>query len=231
MITTWREAISVIPIICVVGKSNTGKTTLLEKLIPELAGRGYRVGTVKHDVHGFEMDRPGKDSWRHAQAGASTVVVSSPEKIAVVQRVKQEKTLDEIARMIGDEVDIVLCEGHKRSGHLKVEVSRSEVSSELLCSEDELVALVSDVRHPLRVPQFGLDDVKGLADLLENAYLRRRRPEAVTLVVDGKSVPMKGFVQDMIDRAVRGMVSTLHGTEGARTIIVKLQDVSGDKQA
>ena len=220
-----------IPVISIVGRSDTGKTTLIEKLVPELKRRGYRVGTIKHDAHQFEIDVPGKDSWRHAQAGASTVVVSSPEKIAIVQRVRQEKTLDQIAQMIGDEVDIVLCEGYKRSGHLKVEVSRSEVSSELLCSEDELVALVSDVRHPLRVPQFGLDDVKGLADLLENAYLRRRRPEAVTLVVDGKSVPIKGFVQDVIDRAVRGMVSTLHGTEGARTIVVKLQDVSGDKQA
>lgn len=219
-----------VPIICIVGKSNTGKTTLLEKLIPELTERGYRVGTVKHDVHGFEMDTPGKDSWRHAQAGAATVVVSSPEKIAIIQRVQHEKTLDEIARLIGDEVDIVLCEGYKRSGHLKVEVSRSEVSPELLCSEDELIALVSDAHHPLRVPQFDLDDVKGLADLLEDAYLRRRRSEAVTLVVDGKSVPMKGFVQDIIDRAVRGMVSALQGTEGARTIVLKLEDTSGNKQ-
>lgn len=219
----------VVPIICVVGKSNTGKTTLLEKLIPELTRRGYRVGTVKHDVHGFEMDKPGKDSWRHAQAGASAVVVSSPEKIAVIQRVEREKSLSQIAEMIGDAVDIILCEGFKRSGQLKVEISRSEVSTELLCSEEELVALVSDVRHPLRVPQFGLDDVKGLADLLENAYLRKKHQEAVTLIVDGKRVPIKGFVQDIIDRAVRGMVSTLHGTEGAKTILLKLQSVDGDK--
>lgn len=217
-----------VPIICVVGKSNTGKTTLLEKLIPELTGRGYRVGTVKHDVHGFEMDRPGKDSWRHAQAGASAVCISSPEKIAVIQRVEQERTLGQIAEMLGDSVDIILCEGFKRSDQLKVEISRSEVSTELLCSEEELVALVSDVRHPRRVPHFGLDDVKGLADLLENAYLRKRHQESVTLIVDGKQVPIKGFVQDIIDRAVRGMVSTLHGTEGARTIVLRLQNVDGD---
>lgn len=217
-----------IPIICVVGKSNTGKTTLLEKLIPELTARGYRVGTVKHDVHGFDMDRPGKDSWRHAQAGASTVVVSSPEKVAILSRVQREKNLEEIAQIIGDEVDIILCEGFKRSNQLKVEISRSEVSTDLLCTEEELVALVSDVQHPLRVPQFGLDDVKGLADLIEAAYLRHRRVEPVTLIVDGKPVPIKGFVQDILDRGVRGMVSTLHGTEGARTIVLKLQDVSAD---
>lgn len=217
-----------VPIICVVGKSNTGKTTLLEKLIPEITARGYRVGTVKHDVHGFDMDRPGKDSWRHAQAGAYAVAVSSPEKVAIIRRVEQEKSLDELAMAMGDDIDIILAEGYKRSGRLKVEISRSEVSTELLCSEDELVALVSDVQHPVRVPQFGLDDVRGLADFLEKAYLRRRRREAVTLMVDGKRVPIKGFVQDMLDRAVRGMVSTLHGTEGAGTIVLKLQTVDGE---
>ena len=214
-----------VPIVCVVGKSNTGKTTLLEKLIPEITARGYRVGTVKHDVHGFDMDRPGKDSWRHAQAGAWAVLVSSPDKVALIQRVDHEKSIDELAEMMGDSVDIILTEGFKRSKQLKIEISRSEVNSELLCTEDELIAIVSDVPHPLRVPQFGLDDVKGLADLLEKAYLRNRRREAVTLVVDGKKVPLKGFVQDMFDRAVRGMVSTLHGTDRARTIVLKLQDV------
>jgi molybdopterin-guanine dinucleotide biosynthesis adapter protein len=209
-----------------VGKSGAGKTTLLEKLIPEITARGYRVGTVKHDVHGFEMDRPGKDSWRHAQAGAWAVVVSSPAKVALLEKVDREKTIDEIAEMMGDDVDIILTEGFKRSKLLKVEISRSEVNTELLCGEEELIAIVSDAQHPLRVPRFGLDDVKGLADLLEKAYLANPRREPVILTVDGKKIPLKGFVQDMLDKAVRGMVSTLNGTEGAQTITLKLQDVN-----
>ncbi|UCF95758.1 MAG: molybdopterin-guanine dinucleotide biosynthesis protein B, partial [Desulfobacterales bacterium] len=80
---TRRKAVP--PIVSTVGYSGSGKTTLLEKLIAELKQRGFRVGTIKHDVHGFEMDRPGKDSWRHKQAGASVTVISSPYQIGMVK--------------------------------------------------------------------------------------------------------------------------------------------------
>ena len=86
-----------IPIVSVVGKSDSGKTTLIEKLVPELTRRGYRVATVKHDMHGFEVDREGKDSWRHKQAGAHTVVIASPQKIALIRDVERDLTLDEIS--------------------------------------------------------------------------------------------------------------------------------------
>ena len=88
--------VCMIPIISIVGKSDSGKTTLIEKLVPELTRRGYRVATVKHDIHGFEVDREGKDSWRHKQAGAHTVVISSPQKIALIRDVEKDLTLDEI---------------------------------------------------------------------------------------------------------------------------------------
>jgi molybdopterin-guanine dinucleotide biosynthesis protein B len=216
------------PLICIVGKSNTGKTTLLEKMIPEITRRGYRVGTIKHDVHGFEMDRPGKDSWRHAQAGAWAVAVSSPAKVALIQKVDEEKTIEELAAMMEDSVDIILAEGFKRSKQLKIEISRSEVSNELLCGEDELVAVVSDVPHAEKVPQFGLDDMKGLIDLVEEAYLKNPRRQYVKLEVDGKDIPLKDFIQDIFDRAVRGMVSSLHNTEGANSIVLKLERVDSE---
>ena len=95
-----------IPIISIVGKSDSGKTTLIEKLVPELTRRGYRVATVKHDVHGFEVDREGKDSWRHKQAGAHTVVISSPQKIALIRDVEKDSTLDEIRRRWVQDVDL-----------------------------------------------------------------------------------------------------------------------------
>jgi len=85
-----------IPIILIVGKSNSGKTTLIEKLVPELKRRGLKVGTIKHDVHGFELDQEGKDTWRHAQAGVDTVVISSPQKAACIKKVDVELTLDEL---------------------------------------------------------------------------------------------------------------------------------------
>ena len=89
-----------IPIVSIVGKSDAGKTTLLEKLIPELKRRGYRVATIKHDAHQFEIDHPGKDSYRHFHAGADWTIIGSPAKLALVRRLERELSLDEIAVLI-----------------------------------------------------------------------------------------------------------------------------------
>jgi molybdopterin-guanine dinucleotide biosynthesis protein B len=108
-----------IPMISVVGRSDTGKTTLLEKLIVELKQRGYRVATVKHDTHGFDIDQPGKDSWRHAQAGSDVVVISGPNRLALIEKREQEMTLDEIAGRVTN-VHIILTaarEGQRAAVH------------------------------------------------------------------------------------------------------------------
>lgn len=159
------------PIISIVGRSDVGKTTLLEKLIPELKRRGYRVATVKHHAHpGFDIDQPGKDTWRHALAGSDHVVIAAPDKVASIRRVDREPTLDEIAAGIHD-VDIILTEGYKRTGKLKIEVIRSALSRESICTAQELIAIASDVRLGLDVPQFDLDDAAGLVDLIEQRFL------------------------------------------------------------
>jgi molybdopterin-guanine dinucleotide biosynthesis protein B len=162
-----------IPLVSVVGKSDAGKTTLLEKLIPELKRRGYRVATVKHDAHSFEIDQPGKDTWRHRQAGADVVVISSKDKIATIRGVDEEMSLHQIADTITG-VDIILTEGYKHGPAPKIEVSRREKSSELLCHADELVAIATDQHFDLPVPQFGLDDAVGLVDTLERRFLRKQ---------------------------------------------------------
>ena len=159
-----------IPIVSVVGKSGSGKTTLLEGLIPELKRRGYRVGTIKHDAHSFEIDRPGKDTWRHAQAGSDHVVISSPQRVASIRRVQQEQTLQELAAGMTD-VDLVLTEGYKRSSAPKIEVSRRARSETLMCHPAELLAVASDQSFDLDTPQYDLNDVQGLADLIEARFL------------------------------------------------------------
>src|SRR3990167_5491047 len=93
------DANKTIPVVSIVGKSDTGKTTLIEKIIPELTRRGYLVATIKHDVHGFEMDREGKDSWRHKQAGARTTVLSSPWRVAVVADVEKDHDIAQLRDM------------------------------------------------------------------------------------------------------------------------------------
>ncbi len=158
------------PIISIVGKSESGKTTLIEKLIPELKKRGYRIGTVKHALHGFEIDRKGKDSFRHKEAGADTVIVISPESIAMVKN-GGSGTLDSVEEYFSD-VDLVITEGYKREKKPKIEVFRKERHKEPLCLDnDNLVAIVTDDDLNLNVPRFGLEDIKGLADLIEKKFL------------------------------------------------------------
>ncbi|WP_258359634.1 molybdopterin-guanine dinucleotide biosynthesis protein B [Moorella sulfitireducens (nom. illeg.)] len=159
-----------IPIISVVGKSDVGKTTLLTKLLPEIKRRGYRVATIKHDTHGFDIDRPGKDTWRHAEAGADVVVISSPTKIAIIEKVEAELSLDAIAERI-ENVDLIITEGYKRGDKPKIEVHRAAVSSELLCTPEELLAVATDEPLPVDVPCYDLDDAAGLVDLIEARFL------------------------------------------------------------
>jgi len=161
-----------VPVVSVVGRSNVGKTTFLEKLIAELKRRGYRVATVKHDVHGFEIDRPGKDTWRHAQAGSDLVVIASPDRVAMIARTGAEMALDDIVARLPLDVDIVVTEGYKRGDKPKIEVSRAACGRELLSREEELVALVTDEPFgEMQVPQYGLDDAAGVVDELERQLL------------------------------------------------------------
>ena len=160
-----------IPIISIVGKSNSGKTTVLEGVVSELASRGWRVATVKHHVHDFDIDVPGKDSWRHARAGAVVSMVSSTNKLGVVKQLDCEPTLDDLAIEAGD-VDILLTEGYKQTGRVRIEVSRDERSSELVCTPAELFALVTDgQRDAGDVPVFALGDTQDLTDLIETEFL------------------------------------------------------------
>lgn len=165
------------PVVSIVAKSGTGKTTLLEKLIAEMKSRGYRVGAVKHDAHSFSIDHEGKDSWRLTQAGADTMLITSPAQIAMVKKNPRDEEIplaESIATYFGD-VDIVLTEGFKRSTMPKIEVHRRERSQTLLCRGEEqdpsLFAVASDEPLELDVPVFDINDAKGLSDLIESRFL------------------------------------------------------------
>lgn len=162
-----------IPVVSIVGKSDSGKTTLMERLIRALSARGYRVGSVKHHVHDFDIDVPGKDSWRHAKAGAAVSLVSAPSKLGMVRAMDHEATLEELLALAHD-VDILLTEGYRRAGEVRIEVSRRARSTELVCEAAELFALVTDNDELAvgPVPVFGLDDDEALADLVESTFLK-----------------------------------------------------------
>lgn len=159
------------PVVSVVGKSGSGKTVFLEKLITVLKSRRLRIGIIKHDPHGFDIDQPGKDSWRHAQAGSDAVVLSSPTKLALIKRLDKEIALDEIVNAYLPDVDLVITEGYKRGPKKKIEVSRGERSRELVSPPEDLVAIVTDQTFDLPVPQFGLDEVEEVADFIMQRFL------------------------------------------------------------
>lgn len=158
------------PIISVVGTSKSGKTTLIEKLIPELKERGYRIGTIKHAAHDFDMDKKGKDSWRHKAAGADTVIVASKERIVMV---KDENMAGlECIEKYFDDLDLVITEGFKKENRPKIEIYRSHKNNPPLCQNDKtVIALVTDTDIRVNIPVYGLEEIKSLADLIEKKYL------------------------------------------------------------
>ena len=158
------------PIIAVVGRSGSGKTTLMEQLIPELRRRGRHVGAVKHTHHAFDLDPSGKDSWRLFHAGAPVVAFASAAQLVVMRHLERELSLEEIVtRYLGD-VELVLVEGYKELPLRKIEVVRS--GQELVCSLDDLIAVVSDDQRDLRVPTFRPADVGALATFVEATAFR-----------------------------------------------------------
>jgi len=162
-----------IPVISVVGRSDSGKTTLVEGLIRELTARGWRVASVKHHVHEVEVDVPGKDSWRHARAGSVTTMISSPTQFVTVRRVERERTLDELVDAAGD-ADVLLTEGFKQGGDVRIEVMRRARSDELVTEPGRLFAVVTDAPEivPEGVPVFALDAHSSVAEMIEDSFLK-----------------------------------------------------------
>jgi molybdopterin-guanine dinucleotide biosynthesis protein B len=154
------------PVVSVVARSQTGKTTFIEALLPELKQAGLRVAVVKHHHHTSSFDTPGKDTHRMAEAGADLVLGISPVQVATFSREPGSADLDSVIARHCSGYDLVLTEGYKRGTHPKIEIHRTERSSELLCDFDEMLALVTDAEWDADVRQFGLDDAAGVAEHL-----------------------------------------------------------------
>ena len=212
-----------IPIVSIVGKSNSGKTTLIEKIIPELIRRGYRVATIKHDVHGFDIDEEGKDSWRHRKAGADAVILSSPKQIALIRSVDRDLAAAELGDRFIDDVDIIITEGFKKDIQPKIEVFRKEMHRDLLTTtDDNVLAVVSNQTFDLSVPCLDLDDVNGVVDVIEKTFLDHDDKTDMTLMVDGKSITLTPFIKTLIMQTVRAMVSTLKGCENPKSVKITM---------
>ena len=152
-----------IPVYSIVAFSGTGKTTLLERLVAEMKSRGLAVAAIKHDAHGFDVDREGKDSWRFTNAGADVTALVSGDRAAIIEN-RPVPIEDLVGRITG--VDMVFIEGHKYGAWPKIAVHRRLSGNPLPVPDGECVAVVTDAPDGIDAPCFGLDDARGLADFL-----------------------------------------------------------------
>jgi molybdopterin-guanine dinucleotide biosynthesis protein B len=199
------------PIVSIVGKSSTGKTTFLEKLLRELTGRGYKVATIKHSHHSITFDDPSKDSFRHARAGAAATMVSSTTSFQIIKPLSRELTIDGLARYLGEEYDLILTEGFSRGNAPKVEIHRKEAGP-LLEVAANLFAVVTDEVLETDVKQFGLQDVKGVADLVVEKFIQQDR-ERVSLYVNGEKASLSEFPRQKILDLLLSLANNLKGVK------------------
>lgn len=214
-----------IPVVCIVGKHNAGKTTLIESLIPCLHARGRQVAVIKHAAHGFAPDREGSDSWRLAQTEAVAVVVTGPESAAVTCRLLEDASLPQVLGLLPMlAFDLVLVEGYRQSSYPMIEVHRAALGADLLVSEGKLTAIVTDGDGATAVPSFQTDDYQGLADFLDERFPRPGADrQAIRLTIDGEEIPTNAFASRVIAGGIRGMLSALKGLEEPGDVRIELR--------
>jgi len=213
------------PIVSIIGKSKSGKTTFIERLVQELKSRGYRVATIKHIPQGVSFDEPGKDSWRHLQAGSEVTAVSSPEKIVMIKPVERDSTLDDVAHFLGEDYDIILTEGFKQGSAPKIEIHRKNAGP-LLKGVKRLIAIVTDEPLETKARQFSPEDIKGLADLLEKGFIKPQS-ERISLHVNNTPVTLTLFPRQIITNVLLAMVSSLKGVGEIESLQVFLKRKPG----
>jgi molybdopterin-guanine dinucleotide biosynthesis protein B len=209
------------PIVSIIGKSRSGKTTLIEKLVRELKSRGYRVATIKHTSQKLAFDEPGKDSWRHTQAGSEVTTICSPDKIVLIKPIAREASLEEIAHLLGEDYDIILTEGFRQGDAPKIEVHRQEAGPPLATTK-KLIAIATDEPLETKTRQFSLEDITGLADLVEQGFIRPER-ERFSIYVNNAPIPLSSFPRQIISNILLAMTSSLKGVKGIKSLEIFLR--------
>jgi len=196
-------------IIAFVGPSESGKTTLIEKLIKELKSRGYRVATMKHAGRESSLDEPGKDSWRHIQAGSDATILNTNDKAMLIKPIAPDTGIEEVARLFGEDPDIILADGFKGSDVPKIEVHRKGIGP-LLTDVKKLIAIATDEPLDTKTRQFDLADVKNLSDFIETGFIKPNE-ERVSLYINDKSITLTKFPREIITNIVTAMADSLKG--------------------
>jgi molybdopterin-guanine dinucleotide biosynthesis protein MobB len=196
------------PVVSVVGHSNSGKTTLVEKIVPELRSRGYRVATIKHaqEIH---IDQPGTDSWRLIEAGSQATVLATQDKVVLIKPLSSPPKLDDVVHLLDEDYDIVIVEGFKGESAPKIEVQRN-ATGPLLTDLKGLFAVVSDEKVQTKARQFSWSDIKPLVDLIEEGFIKPQH-EHLSVYVNGSPVVLSSFPKEFVRNMMLAMASSLKG--------------------
>jgi molybdopterin-guanine dinucleotide biosynthesis protein B len=209
------------PIVSIVGRSKSGKTTLIEKLIVELKARGYHIATAKHTHRDMTAPESDKDSDRHLKAGSEASMIIDPHGLMMIKPLQNDIAIDQVAQIIGEDYDLILTEGFKEDDAPKIEVHR-KLNAPPLTGIKKLFAVVTDEPLDTSVRQFGLDDVQGIADLIETGFLKPNK-ERFTLLVNDKPIALNAFTKEFIVNIQLAMAHGLKGVDKIHTLKIFLK--------
>jgi len=210
-----------VPIISIVGKSKSGKTTLIERLVLELKSRGYKVATIKHTTHPVATDKPGKDSWRHIQAGSEATAISSPQGIVLFKPVKNEASIEQVVRLLDGAYDIVIVEGFKQSNAPKIEVHRRQLGTPLSKVEN-LIAIASDEPLQTSIRQFRLDDIVDLSNIIETEIIIPQRTR-ISAYINNVPIKFDALQREMIINTLAAIAFSIKGKNKIESIDISLR--------
>jgi molybdopterin-guanine dinucleotide biosynthesis protein B len=203
-------------VVSFIGKSNSGKTTLLEKVISELNSRKYRIATIKHTAEEATLDTPGKDTWRHLRAGSKATAIGSDNRIVLIKPVKRKSTVEEMARLLGEDYDIILTEGFKQGPYPKIEVHRKEIGSPLTDIKN-LIAIATNELLDTNIRQFSIDDPTSIADFIEQEFIASQ-DNRLSFYVNDELMTLTAFPSQIITNLLLAAANSLKGVKKVKNL-------------
>jgi molybdopterin-guanine dinucleotide biosynthesis protein MobB len=209
------------PVVSIVGRSRSGKTTLIEKLIVELKARGYHIATAKHTHRDMTTPESDKDSDRHLKAGSEAAMIIDPHGLMMIKPLQNDINITQVAQLIGEDYDLILTEGFKEDDAPKIEVHRKE-NAPPLEGVKKIFAIATNEPLDTKTRQFPLEDVKGIADLIEDGFIKPQQ-ERYTLLVNNTPIPLNAFTKEFIVNIQLAMAHGLKGVDKIKTMKIFLK--------
>ena len=209
------------PVVSIVGRSRSGKTTLIEKLIVELKARGYHIATAKHTHRDMTTPESDKDSDRHLKAGSEASMIIDPHGLMMIKPLQNDISIEQVAQLIGEDYDLILTEGFKEDDAPKIEVHRKE-NAPPLEGVKKIFAIATNEPLDTKTRQFSLEDVKGIADLVEDGFIKPQQ-ERYTLLVNNTPIALNAFTKEFIVNIQLAMAHGLKGVDKIKTMKIFLK--------